>query len=181
MTVFLCAKCGNTLTPDLRRLPAVPDVSTHDKDRDRKTGLAPSTVPPGHYAIDPEPWGAPFEPAGGGDGGGRGDGAGGGGGGGGGRVMDDRALLMPPGMDDMVSAGPRNTVIVHPDDTPDLRRTAVPADHHGCCGPLGTGGRNMACTCGTLIATLAADCMGPYELHLDPLRVYGYDGAGLEG
>ncbi|GCD36001.1 hypothetical protein OEIGOIKO_03753 [Streptomyces chrestomyceticus JCM 4735] len=96
MTVFLCAKCGHTLTPDLRRLPAVPDVSTHDKDRDRETGLAPSTVPPGHYAIDPEPWGAPFEPAGGGRGGG----------GGGGRVMDDRALLMPPGMDDMVSAGP---------------------------------------------------------------------------
>ncbi|MEU7204465.1 hypothetical protein [Streptomyces sp. NPDC045470] len=159
MTVFFCAKCGNTLTPDLRRLPAVPDVSTHDKDRDRRTGLAASTVPPGHYAIDPEPWGAPFEPAGPGRG----------------RVMNDRALLMPPGMADLVSAGPRNTVIVHPDDTPDLRQVAVPAGHHGCCGPLGTSGRNMACTCGTLVATLAADCMGPHELHLDPVRVYGYD------
>lgn len=177
MTVFSCAKCGTTLPPDLRRLPAVPDVSTHDKDRDRETGLAPSTVPPGHYAIDPEPWGAPFEPSGGGGW----VGTGGGGRGGGGHVMDDRALLMPPGMDDFVSAGPRNTVIVHPDDTPGLRRTAVPAGHHGCCGPLGTGGRNMACACGTRVATLAADCMGPYELHLDPLRVYGCDGEGVEG
>jgi hypothetical protein len=28
----------------------------------------------------------------------------------------------------------------------------------------------MACTCGALVATLAADC--PHELHLDPIRVY---------
>lgn len=62
MAVFCCAKCGATLTPDLRALAAVPDVSAHEKDRDRKTGLAPSTVPPGHYAIDPEPWGAPSWP-----------------------------------------------------------------------------------------------------------------------
>lgn len=89
--------------------------------------------------------------------------------------MDDRALLMPPGMADLVSTGPRNTVIVHPDDTPDLRQAAVPASHHGCCGPWGTSGRNMACVCGTLVATLAADRMGPHELHLDPVRVYGYD------
>ncbi|WP_243869943.1 hypothetical protein [Streptomyces liangshanensis] len=32
----------------------------------------------------------------------------------------------------------------------------------------------MACGCGTLVATLVADCMGPYELHLDPVRVYLY-------
>ncbi|MFD7662886.1 hypothetical protein [Streptomyces sp. NPDC059788] len=160
MTVFLCAKCGSALTPDLRRLPAVPDVSAHDKDRDRRTGLAASTVPSGHYAVDPEPWGAPFEPAGPGRG----------------RVPDDRDLLMPPGMDGMVSAGPRNTVIVHPDDTAGLRETTGLGVHRGCCGPLGTGGSNMACgTCGTLVATLAADCMGPHELHLDPLRVYAYE------
>ncbi|KOG53735.1 hypothetical protein ADK76_26495 [Streptomyces griseoflavus] len=158
MAVFCCAKCGATLTPDLRALEAVPDVSTHEKDRDRKTGLAPSTVSPGHYAIDPEPWGAPFVAPGpddrrGGD--------------------DDRALLMPPDMTGMISAGPRDTVIVHPDDVPGLRPADGLGKHHGCCGPLGTGGRNMACgACGTLVATLAADCMGPHELHLDPVRVW---------
>lgn len=156
MTVFHCAKCGAPLTPDLRRLPRVPDVSVHDKDRDRETGLAPSTVPRGSYAVDPEPWGAPFVvPEDG-------------------RVVEggERALLMPADMTGMVSAGPRDSVIVHPDDVPGLRLTGDLGPHHGCCGPLGTGGRNMACGCGALVATVAADCMGPYELHLDPLRVY---------
>ncbi|MFH8345202.1 hypothetical protein [Streptomyces sp. NPDC018045] len=159
MTTFFCARCAGALTPDLRQLPAVPNVSAHDEDRDPNTGLAPSTVPPGHYAIDPEPWGAPFEPAGPG----RGPG------------WDDRSLLMPPGMDGMISAGPRDTVIVHPDDLPGLRQAAGLGIHHGCCGPLGTGGPNMACACGRLVATLTADCMGPHELHLDPRRVYAYE------
>lgn len=74
----------------------------------------------------------------------------------------------------MVSAGPENSVIVHPDDAPGLRLAPIQGIHLGCCGPLGTGGRNMACGCGTLVATLAADCMGPHELHLDPLRTYAF-------
>ncbi|RKN60008.1 hypothetical protein D7231_33725 [Streptomyces klenkii] len=64
--------------------------------------------------------------------------------------------------------------MVHPKDAPDLHLTGPLSIHQGCCGPLGTGGRNMACPCGALVATLAADCMGPHELHLDPLRVYAY-------
>lgn len=32
----------------------------------------------------------------------------------------------------------------------------------------------MACRCGTRVATLTADCMGPHELHLDPLRTYAF-------
>lgn len=66
-------------------------------------------------------------------------------------------------------------MIVHTDDVPSLRLTGASGIHHGCCGPLGTGGRNMACACGVLVATLAADCLGPRELHLDPIRVYAYD------
>lgn len=166
MTVFHCAKCAVGLTPDLQALPAVPDVSVHDRARDRKTALAPSTVPRGHYAIDPEPWGAPFEPARNpaGNEGKRGAG--------------DRDLLMPPGMEGLVAAGPAGSAIVHPDDVRTLHVTAAGGSHWGCCGPLGTGGRNMACTCGTLVATLAADCMGPHELHLDPVRVYAFDAEG---
>lgn len=158
MTVFYCAKCGAELTPDLQELPGIPDVSVHDKDRHGKTRLAPSTVPRGSYAIDSEPWGAPFvapdaQTA---------------------DVRGSRALLMPPDMTGMVPAGPRNSVIVHPEDVPSLQLTGSLGIHHGCCGPLGTGGRNMTCMCGARVATLAADCMGPHELHLDPLRTYTF-------
>ncbi|MDT0453180.1 hypothetical protein [Streptomyces hesseae] len=158
MTVFYCAKCATRLTPELQRLPAVPDISVHDKDRDKKTRLAPSTVPQGHYAIDTEPWGGPFEPAGSKPR----------------RPVDDRALMMSAEQSNWVSVGPRNSAIVHPDDVPGL--TMVNTAHWGCCGPQGTGGRNMSCICGTLIATLAADCLGPHELHLDPIRVYTWEG-----
>ncbi|WP_274917896.1 hypothetical protein [Streptomyces sp. WZ-12] len=160
MTVFYCAKCAVQLTPELRRLPAVPEVSVDDKDRDKKTFLAPSTVPRGHYAIDPEPWGAPFESAG--------DERP--------HSVGDRSLMMPAAWGNAVSAGPKDSAIVHPEDLPILTVTGADRRHWGCCGPLGTGGRNMACTCGTLIATLVADCMGPHELHLDPVRVYAWDG-----
>lgn len=160
MTVFYCSKCGAQLTRDLRKLPEVPDARVDWPDRDAKTRLAPSTVPRGYYAVDPEPWGAPFSrPSA------RDTRSG---------VRGNRALLMPSELDGMVSAGPRNSVIVHPTEVPSLRLTGALGVHRGCCGPLGTGGRNMACACGTLIATLAADCLGPHELHLDPVRVYAY-------
>ncbi|TGB16460.1 hypothetical protein E4099_05265 [Streptomyces palmae] len=163
MTVFFCAKCGAELTADLVELSAVPEVSDCGRGPDKQTRLAPSTVPRGHYAMDPEPWGAPFtrptgEP----------------------RPRDPRRLLMPPELTDWISAGPRNTAIVHPDDVPDPRLLDQGGPHRGCCGPLGTGGRNMACECGVLVATLAADCMGPRELHLDPVRVYAFDAKGAE-
>ncbi|GAA3660429.1 hypothetical protein GCM10023079_56120 [Streptomyces chitinivorans] len=161
MTVFYCARCGAQLTRDLQELPEIPDARVADADRDRNTWLAPSTVPMGSYAIDPNPWGAPFvrPPAH--------DHAS--------DASGNRALLMPPELAGAVSAGPRNSVIVHPNDVPSLRLAGALGIHHGCCGPLGTGGRNMMCACGALVATLAADCLGPHELHLDPIRVYAYN------
>lgn len=44
----------------------------------------------------------------------------------------------------------------------------------GCCGPTGDEGLNRACPCGAPVATLAADCFGPHELHLDPVRTYAF-------
>jgi hypothetical protein len=163
MRVSYCAKCGVELTPDLMELPSVPEVSGREKDRDKEARLAPSTVPRGHYAVGPEPWGTPFtpptdEP----------------------RPHHPRRLLMPPELTDWTPAGPRNSVVVHPQDVPALRLPDQGGSHWGCCGPLGTGGRNMACGCGVLVATLAADCMGPYELHLDPVRVRAFDTKGSE-
>ncbi|MEV4190942.1 hypothetical protein [Streptomyces toxytricini] len=162
MTVFHCAKCGTALTPDLRELRAVPDAAAPAAKRGRTTeGVAPPTVPRGTYAIDPDPWGAPFttpdtQPA---------------------SPHPTRALLMPPGMTGLVPAGPRNSVIVHPDDASTLQLADSLGIHHGCCGPLGTGGPNMTCPCGAKAATLAADCMGPHELHLHPLRTYAVPSA----
>ncbi|MFE9677199.1 hypothetical protein ACFYO5_24220 [Streptomyces sp. NPDC006259] len=56
MTVFLCSKCGTAITPELAELAAVPDISDDERDRDKETRRAPSTVPRGHYAI----WGPPY-------------------------------------------------------------------------------------------------------------------------
>lgn len=139
----------------------MPDVSGRDKDRDKETRLAPSSVPRGHCAVDPEPWGAPFipptdEP----------------------RSHHPHRLLMPPELTDWTPAGPRNSVVVHPQDVPALRLLDQGGTHGGCCDPFGSGGRNMACGCGVLVAPLAADCMGPYELHLDPVRVRAFDTKG---
>lgn len=164
MTVFYCTKCGVELTPDLVKQPSVPEVSDRDKDRDKETGQAPSTVPRGHYAVDPEPWGAPFTPPTDGP-----------------LPHHPRQLLMPPALTDWAPAGPRNSFVVHPQDVPAPRLLDQGGSHWGCCGPLGTGGRNMSCGCGVLVATLAADCMGPYELHLDPVRVWAFDTKGSEG
>ncbi|GLX37641.1 hypothetical protein Sros01_37140 [Streptomyces roseochromogenus] len=139
--------------------PPVPDVSDDARDRDKKTGRAPSTVPRGHYAIDPEPWGPPY------------------------LVQDDQENPRPvqsrgpivcreEGF--VISAGSRQTVLVHPDEADGLQPLPDRENSNGCCGPTGSEGPNRACPCGAPVATLAADCFGPYELHLDPVRTYAF-------
>lgn len=75
----------------------------------------------------------------------------------------------------LMSAGPRNTVVIHPEDAPTLQPFIQGDNNLGCCGPTGAHGPNRACPCGSRLATLAADCMGPCELHLDPVRVYAWN------
>ncbi|MEZ0096376.1 hypothetical protein ABH925_007583 [Streptacidiphilus sp. EB129] len=158
MTVFYCAKCGTALTGDLVALAAVPDVEDPDHGREKKTGRARSTVPRGRYAIDSDPWGAPFvaatcaprPPA----------------------PRTGRALLRT-GTGNTVSGGWRDSVVVHPDDVlPRLEPFTLGDNWLGCCGPTGAHGPNLACVCGSRLAAWAADCIGPNELHLDPVRVY---------
>lgn len=157
MTVFLCSTCGTAITRELVELSAIPDVSDNEHDRDKQTRRAPSTMPKGHYAIDPEPWGPPYV------------------------VQDDQENPKPAqsrgpvvcGEEGfIISVGSRYTVVVHPEDTPDLQPLPGWKNSSGCCGPAGNEGLNRACACGAPIATLAADCYGPYELHLDPVRTY---------
>ncbi|GAA0240520.1 hypothetical protein GCM10009539_27280 [Cryptosporangium japonicum] len=66
-------------------------------------------------------------------------------------------------------------MVVHPNDVAGLRPLPDYANTSGCCGPRGTEGPNRACLCGTPVATLAADCFGPHEVHLDPVRVHASD------
>ncbi|ROP27666.1 hypothetical protein [Couchioplanes caeruleus] len=70
-----------------------------------------------------------------------------------------------------VSAGPRNTVLIHPDDLivrrlhPDLSR------RNGCCGLDGCDGPNLVCDCGNEIATESSDCWTSRVVRLEPLAV----------
>lgn len=164
MTIFFCAKCGTALTGDLVALPAVPNVDDPDHGREKKTGQARSTVPHGHYAIDPDPWGAPYVAAAAPC-----------------RLArSTRRELLRTGTGATVSAGWRDSVVVHPDDVlPRLEPFTHEDNWLGCCGPTGAHGPNLACFCGSRVATWAADCMGPNELHLDPVRVYAWHGDAL--
>ncbi|WP_369182313.1 hypothetical protein [Streptomyces sp. Y1] len=157
MTVFLCAKCGTALTPELTELAAIPDIRVHE--RDQETRLLPSTLPRGYYAIDPEPWGGPYvlqadqeDP----------------------KPTHSRGFLVSREEGWVIAAGPTGTVVVHPGDAPDLRPLPDMTGSAGCCGPTGESGLNQACPCGAPVASLAADCFGPYELHLDPVRTYPF-------
>ncbi|MEU8214451.1 hypothetical protein AB0C47_01600 [Micromonospora taraxaci] len=123
-------------------------------------GPGPSTVGRGLFAIDPKPFGAPFVPA---------------------ENQDGSAEAMPgvgstvDGVD-MMSAGPRDTIVIHPDDAPSLEPHPDDSRQAGCCGPFGDRGPNRVCACGAEVAALMADCYGPHELHLYPDRVAA-DGA----
>jgi hypothetical protein len=72
----------------------------------------------------------------------------------------------------VISAGTRDTIVIHPDDGLGLQPLPDWENSYGCCGPTGNQGLNRACLCGVPVTTLAADCFGPYELHLDPVRTF---------
>lgn len=153
MAVFFCAVCGEALTGELERMPGELPTEVCDwRERDRETRRAPSTVPRGFFAVDPEPWGAPYV------------------------VREDdevrpcqsRGVSVTTDEGELQSAGPRDTVVLNPDDLPGLAMIQGPVSD-GCCGPTGNRGPNRACRrCGTPVATLAADCYGAHEAHLDP-------------
>jgi hypothetical protein len=148
VTVFVCTACGAALTPELAPLPGplVRPVYEH-------RGPGPSTVPRGHFAVDPEPFGAPLVPA-----------------------PDDECPAALPGLcvviDDsfVMSAGPRDTVVIHPDDAVSLENHPDGSRVGGCCGLFPREGQpNLVCACGAEVATLMADCYAAHELHLDPV------------
>lgn len=116
---------------------------------------APSTVPRGTYAVDPEPSGAPYVP--------HPDpewmGA----------AVPGVCVDDPDGPGCLMSAGPRDTLVVNPEDTRGLLERNPAVMESACCGPTGREGPNQVCPgCGAEAATLFAECYGPYETHFLP-------------
>ncbi|GAA1231411.1 hypothetical protein GCM10009665_22180 [Kitasatospora nipponensis] len=157
MTVFVCSACGLAITgplTELTEMPARPgDQGYRKADGSRR---ATATMPLGFFAREPEPWGAPLVPT------------------------DECREVFPGGpcLGDpdgdrfLVSAGPRNTVVLHPDDARGLRKDTDCTRHSsGCCGLHGHAGMNRQCPCGAHVGTLINDCNTAYELHLEPTQV----------
>jgi hypothetical protein len=105
--------------------------------------VASSTVARGHYALDPDPFGAPFVPN-----------------------EDPHApvsamagVTVFRGGAFLKSAGPRGTPVIHPQDAVGLHYHSDAVRLTGCCEPSGMYGRNLVCGCGRPVATLVADCL----------------------
>ncbi len=149
--VFACAACGAALTGPLKRLPAMPEAPSYAWWEAEEMGPSPATVPPGFYAIETEPYGAPLVvaevP---------------------GPVMPRHGTRCNPEGQPLVSQGPRGNIVMNPDDARGLTTRHASA---ACCGATPYGGLNQLCTCGTRVATLCSDCCLPYELHLSPDHV----------
>lgn len=151
MTTFHCASCGAQLTAELQQMAWVPERPSHEGLPVDGVRRAQATMPRGFYATDPDPTGAPFV------------------------ASDDQDRCVPaypggPSISDegveMISGGPRNTVLLHPEDMPGL--VLLNTGEVGCCGAPGDKGPHRGCRCGALIGTEMSECYTPYELHLVP-------------
>lgn len=145
MTVFHCAACGIPVTAEVELLAELPEERYRDADDREEPGV---TVPRGSYAIDPDPFGAPY-------------------------VVPEQPLPPPAPANCRVPGGPQGTLVLHPDDGLDLRPHPEHRRSVGCCGSSGVDGRNLVCRCGGEIGTLVGDCWTAQELRLDPGCVRG--------
>lgn len=134
MTAFACGTCGLVVTADVSEVSFPHDAEVCDERPDPQPRVRQGT-----FALDPEPFGPPFEP-------------------------------LPDNPQVLVSAGPRGTVLVHPDDVLALRRHSDRRRLNGCCRLDGLDGPNLVCAgCGAEIATEQSDCwVSWHDLRLQP-------------
>ncbi|MFE1026433.1 hypothetical protein ACFW5I_18005 [Streptomyces sp. NPDC058818] len=159
MDVLLCTACGHRLTEPLRLLPEVPPHPEYDglKNPDGSRH-APPTLPPGRYAVVPEPSGAPYVPHPDPEW----EGA----------TLPGVSVGEPDGPRTMVSRGPRGTLVVNPEDARERLSGNPDAQESGCCGALGMEGPNQVCGgCGAAVATWHSECYGPWEIRFLPEAV----------
>ncbi|MQY39427.1 hypothetical protein SRB17_74540 [Streptomyces sp. RB17] len=153
MNVLVCAACGRRLSPPLRLLPELPERPEYDgQDGARQ---APSTVPRGTYAVDPEPSGGPYVP--------HPDpewmGA----------ARPGAVMLDPDSPGCLMSAGPRDTLVVHPADDRGFLSPNADVRSNGCRSlPEGDGPDGVCPGCGVGAASSFSSCTGPYETHFLP-------------
>lgn len=158
MIIFACAACAQPLTRGVQISETLVRPEFDGRIGPDGYRRAPATMNEGFYALEPEPWGAPFLPT------------------------DECVAVFPggPAVGDpdgdgfLTSAGPRDTIVLHPNDAPDLLPD-LEGDHVGCCGLHGQGGLNRLCPCGATVGTEISECYTAYELHLDPARVQARD------
>ncbi|MFF4590075.1 hypothetical protein [Streptomyces sp. NPDC001388] len=69
----------------------------------------------------------------------------------------------------MISAGPRGTLVVHPDDTRGRLRRNPASKEPTCRGLPGSEGPNQVCEgCGAVVATQFSECYTRHETHFLP-------------
>ncbi|GAB2942384.1 hypothetical protein GCM10027280_33680 [Micromonospora polyrhachis] len=71
----------------------------------------------------------------------------------------------------LVSAGPRNTVLINPADLLVRRLHPNAGRRNGCCGLDGLDGPNLVCSCGAELATQSSDCWTAQVVRLQPLAI----------
>jgi hypothetical protein len=150
------------LTGELIEVP-LPDCESDDSGDEVPAPL----MDRGTYAVDPKPFGPPIVPA-----------------------TPELLRLhgfeqasrpswvgLPPG-GIHISDGPRQTVVVNPEDTQGLRLTTNERRLQGCCNLDGGHGPNQLCgNCGLEVATLENDCwVGRTTLRFEPSAVHAIHG-----
>ncbi|MBO2452857.1 hypothetical protein J4573_37595 [Actinomadura barringtoniae] len=154
MSVFTCMECQASLTAEVSRV-ALP-VHAHQRFGH---DLLPPLLPPGTYAIDPEPFGTPWRPW-------SQIGA---------AEAESRGVYAPV---PVLSDGPPGTIVIAPGE---VRGTVlIPERLDGyCLGLDGRDGPNLACErCGVPVATRIDDCSLWQAVRLDPRAVRRVPTAG---
>ncbi|MEV6107320.1 hypothetical protein AB0M28_21800 [Streptomyces sp. NPDC051940] len=144
MAVFACARCGAVLTAEVSEV-ALP-AQAHDR---YGHDLLPPLMPPGTYAVDPEPSGPPWRPWGDVDP----------------DVAAARGVFAPVAS---LSFGRPGAVVIAPGE---VRGTfMIPGRNGGyCLGLTGVDGPNMGCEgCGAALATRVDDCSYWQAVWFDP-------------
>jgi hypothetical protein len=142
MKVFRCIRCATVLSAPTALVPW-PDAP----ERPGSHELLPPRLMPRTHAVDPKPFGPPYQ------------------------ALADAARSPYGRPPEWRSHGPRNTVVLAPGDVRNTHFLHERCDI-GCYGLNGASGPNLACDgCGAEVATRIDDCGRWQEVRLDPAAV----------
>jgi hypothetical protein len=146
MVVFRCVRCETVLTIAVDQV-ALPDHGTTPPMHG--VGVCPPRMGQGLYAIDPAPFGPPYEP-----------------------LAEAESILLHGYPGCHRAAGPRGTYVLAPGDVQNTR-FIIDNCETGCWGLNEGAGPNLGClSCGAEVGTRIDDCMCWQEVRLAPAAVY---------